>query len=76
MTNLKIQIFILFCLLQSACVHEQVKFRKAQLLDPMMDVSKSPAAVDRLSGDHLGQHENASIGISSGLGGGCPTCGG
>lgn len=70
------KIFILLCLLQSACVHEQVKFRKAQLLDPMMDVSKTPASVDRLNGDHLGQHENATIGVSSGLGGGCPTCGG
>ena len=59
----------------SSCIHPQIKFRKAGLLDPTMDPAKTDAHHSAFSSEATQWNENAQIGSGSSAGASCPTCG-
>ncbi|SMF44859.1 hypothetical protein [Pseudobacteriovorax antillogorgiicola] len=60
----------------SACNHNNVKYHKARLLDPMMDPEKTDTLMLSLIGES-GVWLEKSVEQGAGLvGGSCPTCGG
>ncbi len=59
----------------SGCVHPQVKFRKARLLDPMMDPAKTDGLHTTLRNEPGVWNERGTGDVGGSLGGSCPTCG-
>lgn len=70
-------LFLLVALLSlSGCVHPMVKFRKARLLDPMMDPAKTEGLHAGFRGEPMRWNERGAGDVGGSLGGTCPTCGG
>jgi hypothetical protein len=72
-----LRILLAVCLLSgfSGCVHPQVKFRKAKLLDPMMDPAKTEGMHTSLRNEPTAWNERGTGDVGGSLGGSCPTCG-
>ncbi len=61
--------------LLGGCIHPQVKFRKAKLLDPTMDPAKTSGLYSTFRSEPYQQFEKGSVGSGGASGGSCPTCG-
>lgn len=58
-----------------SCVHPKIKYRKAKILDPMMDPAKTNGFYSSFKGEPAQWHERSASSAGGGLGGSCPTCG-
>jgi len=68
---------ILATVLLSSCIHPQIKYRKAKLLDAMMDPAKTDGVFTSvLDGEATVGAERGSGEMSGAMGASCPTCGG
>lgn len=72
-----LRLLLAACLLAglTGCVHPQVKFRKAKLLDPMMDPAKTEGMHTSLRNEPTAWNERGTGDVGGSLGGSCPTCG-
>lgn len=58
------------------CIHPLVKFRKAKLLDPMMDPAKTEGLHTAYRAEPTVWNERGTGDVGGAIGGSCPTCGG
>ena len=70
-----VTIFILATIAQG-CATEQIRFRKARLLDPMMDPAKTTGFHQSMNAEPTLKIEKGSSDIGGNVGASCPTCGG
>jgi hypothetical protein len=61
--------------LLSGCVNPDVKFKKAQILDPLMDPAKDPGLAGATLGEPARLNEKGASGSGASAGTSCPTCG-
>ncbi len=69
-------LFLLLIFISASCVNPVVKFRKMQLLDPMMDPSKTAGLSEGRMYSPINEQEKGNASIGSGSSSSCPTCGG
>ena len=62
--------------LTTGCIHPLVKFRKAKLLDPMMDPAKTEGFHASFRAEPTVWNERGTGDVGGAIGGSCPTCGG
>ncbi len=72
----RIFLLVLTTIALSGCVHPQVKFRKARLLDPTMDPAKTSGFQTSLNNEPTLRVEKGTTDIGGNVGASCPTCGG
>lgn len=60
----------------AGCIHPLVKFRKAKLLDPMMDPAKTEGFHASMRAEPSVWNERGTGDVGGAVGGSCPTCGG
>lgn len=59
----------------ASCVNPQVKFKKAHLLDPLMDPAKDPPLSASVLGQPARFNEKGESGSGASSSASCPTCG-
>ena len=70
----KLIIFSALIWITAGCVHPKIKYRKAGLLDPMMDPAKTGGLYSGVLSEPSSWHEKGSGEAGAALGGSCPTC--
>ena len=74
--NLVFLALLPFIAAATSCINPEVKFKKAMLLDPLMDPAKDRGFQDSVLAEPGKKLEHGNGSGTSGSGATCPTCGG